>query len=119
MSFASKYNRGSNPHYNIRISSPSYTSLADLFAEYGGDYVHPVCGIYINTKGKYGPQAVIAISESVLVNLPAHLLKEAEAMRDDPEATEAINAGAAGFRVYTYTSHGGRQCYSVSWVDIQ
>lgn len=118
MSFASKYSKAS-PIFNVRITKPSYTSLADLFAEYGAGHVFAIAGIYINTKGKYGPQAVIAINESTLVNLPSHLLEECEEMRKDPEAVDAINNGQAGFKVYQYTSKAGNSGFSVDWVDLK
>ena len=118
MSFASKYSKAS-PVFNIRLNKPAYTSLADLFAEYGKDHVFSIAAIYINTKGKYGPQAVIAINESTLVNLPSHLLEACEEMRKDPEAVDAINNGQAGFKVYQYNTKNGNSGFSVDWVDIQ
>ena len=118
MSFASKYSKAS-PVFNIRLNKPAYTSLPDLFAEYGKDHVFAIAAIYINTKGRYGSQAVIAINESTLVNMPAHLLEACEEMRKDPEAVEAINNGQAGFKVYQYSTKTGKTCFSADWVDIQ
>ena len=118
MSFASKYSKAS-PVFNVRLNKPAYTSLPDLFAEYGKEHVFAIAAIYINTKGKYGPQPVVAINESTLVNLPSHLLEECEEMRKDQEAVDAINNGQAGFKVYQYTSKNGNSGFSVNWVDIQ
>lgn len=118
MSFASKYSKAS-PVFNIRLNHPVYTSLADLFSEYGSGHVFAISGVYINTKGKYGPQALIAINESTLVNLPSHLLEDCEKMRKDPEAIEAINNGQAGFKVYQYSTKNGNTGFSVDWVDIR
>lgn len=118
MSFASKYSHAT-PLFNVRIKEPAYTSLADLFSEYGKDHVFPLAAIYINTKGMYGPQAVIAINESTLVNLPSHLLKVCRDMIHDPEAVAAINNGNAGFKIYQYTGKNGNCGFSVDWVDIQ
>ena len=118
MSFASKYSHAT-PLFNVRIKEPAYTSLADLFAEYGKDHVFPIAAIYINTKGMYGPQAVIAINESTLVNLPSHLLKVCKDMIGDPEAVTSINEGHAGFKIYQYTGKNGHCGFSVDWVDIQ
>lgn len=118
MSFASKYAHNA-PVFNVRITKPKYTNLADLFAEYGSGYTFPICGIYINTKGKYGPQPSVAIAEDTMVNLPSHLLDVCEEMRKDPEAVEAINNGQAGFTVYKYTTNSGREGYSVNWVDLK
>ena len=118
MSFAETYSKAA-PLFTVRVSKPTYTNLADLFREYGTDHVFPVAGIYINNKGKYGPQPSAAISESLVVNLPPHLLDICETMRKDPEAVDAINDGKAGFKVYQYTTKSGKLCYSVNWVDIK
>lgn len=118
MSFASKYSKAS-PVFNVQINKPAYTSLADFFAEYGKEHVFSIAGVYINTKGKYGAQPVIAINESTMVNLPSHLLEDCKEMRKDPEAIEAINNGQAGFKVYQYTNKNGKTCYSIDWVDIK
>ena len=118
MSFASKYSKAS-PVFNIRLNKPAYTSLPDLFAEYGKEHVFAIAAIYINTKGKYGPQPVVAINESTLVNLPSHLLEACEEMRKDPEAVDAINNGQAGFKVYQYSTKNGNTGFSVDWVDIK
>jgi hypothetical protein len=40
-------------------------------------------------------------------------------MQKDDEATDAINNGQAGFKVYQYTSKAGNVGYSVDWVDIK
>lgn len=118
MSFASKYSKAT-PTFNVRLNKPAYTTLADLFKENGKDEVYPIAGVYINTKGKYGPQACIAMNESLMVNLPAHMLEACEEMRKDQEAIDAINNGQAGFKVYQYTSKAGKTGFSVDWVDIQ
>lgn len=118
MSFASKYSNAS-PRFNVKITNPTYTSLADLFTDYGSDHVFAIAGIYINTKGQYGAQPCVAINESTLVNFPKHLLEVCEEMRKDPDAIDAINNGQAGFKVYQYTSKQGRVAYSVDWVDLK
>ena len=118
MTFASKYSKAA-PIFKIRINNPAYTNLADLWNENGSEKVYQIRGIYINKKGKYGPQACIALTESLMVNLPSHLLDECEEMRKDPDAIEAINEGLAGMKVYQYTSKAGNVGYSVDWVDIK
>ena len=72
MAFANKYNKG-NPTFKVKLHEPAYTTLADLHNENGNDHVYPIAGLYINTKGKYGPQGMIAINDSLMVNLPSHL----------------------------------------------
>lgn len=117
MAFARKYNR-STPVFNVRVSNPAYTTLKDLYVENGSEHVYPIAAIYMNTKGQYGPQGVIAMNEHLLVNLPMHLNEQIEEMRKDAEAIEAINNGQAGFQIYEYTTKKGRVCYSVTWVDL-
>ena len=117
MSFAKKYQKVS-PKFNVRIHQPAYTSLADLYSENGKAHVYPIAGIYINTKGRFGPQACIACNDSLMVNLPNHLTEICEQMRADQEAVDAINAGQAGFRIYEYVSKSGVIRYSVEWVDL-
>jgi hypothetical protein len=117
MTFAKKFNR-STPRYKVRINHPAYTSLADLYRENGQDHVYCICAVFINEKGRFGPQGAVAIDENTIVNLPPHLLEACQEMRADNEATEAINNGQAGFSIYTYESKSGRLCYSVNWVDL-
>ena len=117
MAFAKKYSKAT-PRYTVKINHPAYISLADLYKENGSEQVYPICAIFINTKGNYGPQGALAIDESTIVNLPAHLTDVCQEMRQDPEATEAINNGQAGFKIYTYETKKGRLCYSVEWVDL-
>ena len=117
MAFASKYNKG-NPTFKVKLHEPAYTTLADLHNENGSDHVYPIAGLYINTKGKYGPQGMIAINDSLMVNLPSHLTETVEEMRKDAEAVEAINNGQAGFKIYLYQTKNGRTGYSVNWVDL-
>ena len=64
-------------------------------------------------------EACIAVNDSLLVNLPAHLTEVCEQMRADEEAVDAINHGQAGFKIYEYASKSGVIRYSVDWVDLQ
>ena len=117
MTFAKKYAH-STPRFIIKVSNPEYTTLPDLFNANGASKVYPFYAVYINRTGKYGPQAVLALSETLLVNLPQHKLEECEKMLQDEEAVMAINAGLAGFRIYQYSTKSGRTGFSVDWVDI-
>lgn len=118
MTFASKYSK-STPRFMIKVTNPEYTTLPDLFNANGSSHVYPFYAVYINRNGKYGPQAVLALSETLLVNLPAHKLEDCEKMLTDEEAVMSINAGLAGFRIYQYNTKSGRTGFSVDWVDIK
>lgn len=117
MTFASKYS-SNQVSFAIRTNNPSYTTLVDLFNQYGADTVYPFFAIYINRRGQYGPQAVLALNETLLVNLPQHKLEQCEDMLKDPQTVMDINAGKAGFRIYQYQTKSGRTGYSVDWVDV-
>lgn len=117
MTFASKYNHAA-VSFIIRTNNPSYTTLVDLFNQYGAEKVYPFFAIYINRKGQYGPQAVLALNETLLVNLPQHKTEECEDMLKDEETVRDINAGKCGFKIYQYRTKSGRTGYSVDWVDV-
>lgn len=117
MTFASKYSNNTVT-FAIRTNNPSYTTLVDLFNTYGADKVYPFFAIYINRKGQYGPQAVLALNETQLVNLPQHKLEQCEDMLKDSQTVLDINAGKCGFRIYQYQTKSGRTGYSVDWVDV-
>lgn len=117
MTFASKYSN-TPVTFVIRTNNPSYTTLVDLFNTYGSDRVYPFYAIYINRKGQYGPQAVLALNETQLVNLPQHKLEQCEEMLKDPQTVLDINAGKCGFKIYQYQTKSGRTGYSVDWVDV-
>lgn len=115
MSFASKYNKGRK--FDVNTSGFGYASLADLYNQYGKDHVYPLLGIYINTKGKYSDAPVFA-TDGVLVNIPSHMLDVSKQIMNDDEAIEAINAGHAGFRIYSYhDDKHNKNCWSVDFVD--
>lgn len=115
MSFGSKYGK-SSVHFTFDATGLPYKSLADLYRDNGEKHVYPIRAIYINTKGRYGDQALLACDEYI-VNLPQHLLSTCNQMREDPEAVDLINQGKAGFTIYPYDGKSGRKGFSVNWVD--
>lgn len=110
-----KFNKGSK--FNARANKDSvYKSLKELGAS---DKIYIVRNLYINKKSKYGDAPVVLIDDcKTLVNLPKHLLKTVEEMREDLEVVDAINNGEVGFSVYEYDSKNGSG-FSVNWEDIQ
>lgn len=112
MSFKSRYQQRK---FTANTKGFEYVSLHDLFEQYGGAHVFPLCAIYINERGKYGAAPVLA-TDSCYVNLPSHLCEVCRQMIADPETVDLINAGKAGFSIYTYETNN-RLCYSVNWED--
>ena len=117
MSFASKYNSNERLFKFDTPESFEYKDLRTLANEYGLNEVHRVNAIFINRKGKYGPQPVVATNNE-LVNLPGHLVDTAEQILKDGESVSLINNGCAGFKLYSYQNKYGTQ-YSIEWVDIE
>ena len=93
MTFAKRYSH-STPRFTIKVSNPDYTTLPDLFNANGAKKVYPFYAIYINRNGKYGPQAVLALSETLLVNLPQHKLEECEKILQDTDDFVAFTLGS-------------------------
>lgn len=117
MTFASKYSKQA-VHFTFDSTGLPYKSLADLYRDNGEKHVYPIRAIYINTKGRYGDQALLACDDYI-VNLPNHLLSICVQMREDAEAVDAINQGKAGFKIYPYVGNTGNKGFSVNWVDIE
>lgn len=117
MSFASKYNR-SGAFSDVNIKGLIWMSLAEYAKAEGTGTIHQLHALLINRRGKYGNQPVL-VTDGHCINGPKHLLKDVQAMLEDPEAIEAIRAGKAGFCIREYeASDYGRLCYSVAWVDL-
>lgn len=121
-SFAKKFNTGKL--FNIVTDNFEYLSLEDLKDLESmrdpeeKDLPHVVKGIYINTKGLYETQPVLAL-DGTYVNLPSHLTSVCKEMIADPIAVKAINEGHLGFRIESYYKEKyEKMCYSVEWVDL-
>lgn len=117
--FANKYNKSAAHYTYIFPDNPSYKKLEELYDRQNPDKVYPVYGLYINTKGSYGEQAIAATENAVIINLPMHLVDVVKQMREDAELTEAINADKFGLKITTYQKNGSRKTfYSVEWCDL-
>lgn len=125
-SFGKRFNK--ERLFTVDTSDFEYYSLEDLWNESlnesGGDIEaansqkYTICGVYINTKGKFDPAPVIALDDRY-VNLPAHMTEVCEAMLNDAQCIRAINEGRCGFTIYQYTQKRfGKECYSVRWIDM-
>lgn len=118
--FAAKYN--TRKTFDITTDDFDYKTLEELLAEQPKDAeeatIHIVRGIYLNTKGLYGVQPVIALDDCY-VNLPEHLSDCCREMINNPQAVKAINEGHLGFNIDTYyKTKYEKMCYSVLWVDL-
>ena len=116
-SFASKFNK--TRKFNFDTTGFGFASMSDLFNQNGKDYVYPIRALFINTKGNYADNPVIATDDS-LVDFPSHMTETCREILADEGAVSAINAGKVGFRIYTYLQKKfNRLCYGVEFVDIQ
>lgn len=116
--FSKKFN--TERLFNIETENFDYIDLEGLYTitKEPETHVFVVKGIYINTKGMYDPQPVLALDDTY-VNLPAHLTDVCRQMIDDRQAVAEINAGHLGFRITKYyKTRYQRDCYSVEWVDL-
>ena len=118
MSIAKKYNK-MNPFTFQTPKDFEYVSLETLFSKNGAKTVYPVKALYINKKSQYG-DAPVAITDTCMVNLPAHLLDTVNEMFEDEELISGVNNDLFGFIIYSYyPRNNNKKCYSVTWVDIE
>lgn len=113
MTFATKYNTGRK--FDIDTHGFQYYKLSELF-ETDPEHVHPLRAIYINESPRYGKSPVFA-TDTMFVNVPAHMTAMCEQILQDADDIADINAGRVGFKIYTYESHE-RKCYGVQFVDV-
>lgn len=113
MSFASKHNKGSK--FDVNIEGFEFRKLSEL--EEGA--VYQICGLYINTKGKFDDHPVAMCTDELLVDLPPHMTEDVRAMIASDEDVEDIKKGKVGFKIRKYHSKAyDRECVGVEWVDI-
>ena len=113
----SKFNRTAQLFTTVPAPGAPYEKLSHLYQINGHEKEYDLCGFYINTKGKYGPQAV-AWTHGVYVNLPDHMLTAVQDIMKDPDAVRQINEGRAAFKIYEYEANG-RKAYSITFVDVE
>ncbi|MBQ1297312.1 MAG: hypothetical protein IIY21_24925 [Clostridiales bacterium] len=114
MSFASKHNKGSR--FEINIENWEFKRLSDL--EVGG--IYQICGLYINTKSKFGDHPVAMCTEEFLVDLPQNMTEEVKKIIADDDDISDIVEGKVGMKVTEYHSDKyNRDCLGVQWVDVK
>lgn len=111
MSFANRFNKGNK--FNIDTTGFDYLKLSELDKE----KVYTLKGVFISTRGSYGPSPV-AIIDGHFVNLPAYTLSVIQDMLTDDEAIEWIKSGKTGFKVRPYQDKNGADRLGVEWVDV-
>ena len=92
MGFASKYNK--TRKFDIDTNGFEFAAPADLFNQNGKDYVYPIRAMFINTKGKYNDNPVVA-TDSFFVDFPAHMCDTCREILNDDEAVAAIWASSS------------------------
>lgn len=116
-SFAKKHNTSLERLFPFEIPEHfEHADLADLVEIYGISETFKVNAIYINKKGKFGDQPVLA-TDNELVNAPHHLLDNCLSVLEDAESIALINNGHVGFKIYGYENKYGQQ-FSLEWVDL-
>lgn len=122
MGLMSKYNN-SGAFVDVNTQGFNYVSLKDVYAS-EGDKPYPIKGLFINTKGKYGSEAV-AIGDHILINLPNYCVDDVEDMLKDDVVIDAIKQGRVGIKSVPYTNNFSKQAdgtiktfYKVVWVDL-
>lgn len=113
MSFAARHNKGSV--FDVDISNFEFKKLNELLE----GSIYQICGIYINTKGKFGDHPVAMCTEEILVDLPPHMTEDVRAMIKNDEDIADIKAGRVGFKVQKYHSKDyDKDCFGIQWIDI-
>ena len=108
-----KHNHGNQ--FNIKTEGFEYKKLEELYKQ-DPDKTYVIRAIYINKKGRYGDAPVFA-TDSFFLNIPSHVLTDAQEILADPEAIADINAAHMGCKIYSYDKDG-RTLYSVEFVNL-
>ena len=106
-----------NVNFNFEERKREFISLKDFAKDLGTEHTYPIEAIFINTKSKFGDNGVI-YCRNYMINLPVHLTKLCEDLRQDSEFVEAVNEGQVGFEVYQYEGKNGVG-YSINLVPYQ
>lgn len=115
----SRLNKFGN-RFDIDLSEAPFFKLSVVYRDLDEGEVLPLIACYINGKSKYGahPIAVTEVGGHLAqIDLPQHLTDTVKQMITDDELFEGIKNGECGFVVREYESNG-KQCYTVSFVDI-
>ncbi len=85
----------------------------------GGDVVNVVNGFIKYTTEDNGTQyLIIDKAHKALVNVPTHRNALINELLQETDAVDIIKAGGLGYRVYSYKSKYGSECFSVEFTDL-
>lgn len=119
MSFANKYNKGSN--FNIDTTGFEYRNLASL----GDGEIVKLLGLFVNAKRTRRKKwdSPVAIAEDCFYNLPTYMTEQVRDILADAEAVADIQSGKVGFvrRDYTYKDADTGEDVDgigIEWVDL-
>lgn len=122
MGLMSKFNN-SGAFVDVNTQDFKYASMKDVYTS-EGDKPYPIKGLFLNTKGKYGTEAV-AIGDKILINLPSYCVEDVEEMLKDDVVIDAIKQGRVGIKSVPYTNSFSKQAdgtiktfYKVVWIDL-
>lgn len=107
----------SNYAFNINFEK-DFVTLKELRDSYEDGHIHPIHGIGINGKSKYGAHPFLEVKD-YLVDLPKHMLDTCKQILNDHEMVQEIKDGTIGFIIRTYTDNKfGKECCTIEFVDI-
>ena len=95
MGLMSKYNN-SNAFMDIDTTGYNYVDMKAIYEEMG-EKPYPIKGLFINSKGKFGAEAV-AIGDHILINLPSYCVDDVKDMLENEVVIDAIKQGRVGIR---------------------
>ena len=99
--------------YDLPEDKRNFYNLSEIYNS--GVYHKEVKGFFINTKGKYGENAIV-VSDDCFISLPQHLTEVVKKMMHNTTITELINKGMIYLRIRPYNK-GNNTYYSVVWLD--
>lgn len=112
-SFAQRHQK---TQWEVNTKDFEFISLKDLLArcpERNNRF--NLRGLYINTKGQFGPHPVFII-DGYLVDMPKHLLEETKEILSEGLDIDEIKDGKVFFTVIEYEKNGAKY-NSIRWVD--
>lgn len=116
MSFANRHNKGAID-WGIDTSNFSFVTREEAYKA-NPENVHKLCGLYINTKGKFGDHPV-AICENAFIDFPDYMTDDIKEILANTEEVEEIKAGKVGFKIEEFQDKKFKKtCYGVKWVDL-
>ena len=113
MGIASKYNNGSID-WGIDTENFEYHPLSEAGA--GTKII--VYGLFINSKGKFGPAPVLIASDRYF-NLPGYLTETVQKMLTDEDLIQAIKDRKVAGEVRTFKDKTyNKDSWTVDWRDL-